>query len=461
MKKRGNDMKTGSRADANLMTEGDIRKKMLLFAIPVMLGNLFQQLYNTADSLIVGNFLGPQSLAAVASTGSLIYLIIGLFNGMSMGAGTVIARYIGARDDDFTERAVHTAIAVGLLFSVVISAGGYFLAEPLLRLMGSPEDVLPQSARYLSIYFGGSFSVIMYNMFVGILQASGDSRHPLIYLVISSVINILLDLLFIAVFGMGVEGAAFATILSQLFSAVAAGIRLSRTQGAIRFRPSRIRFDGDSLRQILRYGVPTGAQSCVIDLSNVLIQSFVNSFGSAVMAGFGAYSKIEGFTFLPVGAFQMALATFVSQNIGAGEHERARKGILFGVGTGAVLSEVIGILVVIFARPILGIFGNDADVIKYGMLRAVICAPFMLLPAYAHTMSATMRGIGKPMAPMVILLSCWCAVRVFLLFTVGRVWHNVLLLCWIYPFTWTISTVVYTIYAFRLRKEFPWLKIRN
>lgn len=454
-------MDASRRQEVNMMTEGSIRKKMLLFAVPVFLGNLFQQLYNTADSLIVGNCLGEEELAAVTSTGSLIYLIIGLFNGLAMGAGTVIARHLGAGEKDRASKAVHTAVALGLVCGAAVSVLGYYGAGFLLRLMRSPENVRPISTRYLSLYFAGSFFVVMYNVFVGILQAGGDSRHPLYYLAASSVINVLLDLTFIRVLGMDVEGAAIATVISQAFSCVLAGIRLYRSRDVLRLEPKKVRFDRESLGNILHYGVPTGAQVAVIDISNVLIQSFINSFGSAAMAGLGAYSKVEGFTFLPVTAFQMAIGTFVSQNMGAKKYERARRGILFGVASTVILSEVIGVIVAIFARPILRAFirGGSALTIGYGMKRALACAPFMLMPAYAHAMSAVMRGIGKPMAPMVVMLCCWCAVRVTLLYTVGLFWKNILLICWVYPFTWLLSTVAYTVYVIKLRKEFPWLRL--
>ena len=440
------------------MTRGSISKVMTRFAVPVLIGNLFQQLYNTADSMIVGNTLGKEALAGVTSTGSLIYLIIGLFYGLAMGAGTVISRFIGARDDEATGKAVHTTVALGLVCGIVVSVAGSLMAETMLRWMGSPEDVRPISTRYLRIYFAGGFFVVMYDMFVGILQATGDSRHPLYYLAASSVINIVLDLLFIRVFDMDVEGAAIATVISQAFSAFMAGAKLLRSRDATRLRIRRIGFDRETCKLVLRYGLPTGAQGAVIDFSNVLIQTFINSFGKIAMGGFGAYSRIEGFIFLPVTAFQMATATFVSQNIGANEFERARKGIFFGVGTTMVLSEIIGLIVTLFCRPILSWFNTDAEVIRYGMMRGVVCAPFMLLPAYAHAMSAVMRGIGKPVTPMVVLLSCWCAVRVAVLFTVGKVWHDPRLVCWIYPFTWTLSTIVYTVYAVKLTKQLPWLK---
>lgn len=451
-------MKTKPREEAGLLTSGSIRKKMLYFAIPVLIGNLFQQLYNTVDSLIVGKYLGPEALAAVTSTASLIYLVLGFFNGLALGAGTVIARHIGAQDRTYTEKSVHTAVAMGLACGIGMSILGYFGAGPILKLMGSPEDVLPISTRYLSIYFGGSFSMIIYNMFIGILQAAGDSKHPLVYLVISSIVNVILDILFIAVFGMGVEGAAIATVLSQVLSMIMAGIRLHRSESMVRLRFKNIRFESECLGMILKYGIPTGGQGAVIDLSNVLIQSFINSFGSAAMAGLGAFSRIEGFAFTAMIAFQLATATFVSQNIGAQEFERARKGIVFGVGTTVIISETLGILIWIFARKLLGIFSTDPDVIAYGIVRACITSPLMFLPAYSHAMSAVMRGIGKPMAPMVVMFTCWCAVRVIVLMTIGQIWHDILLICWLYPFTWVLSTTAYTIYALKLRKEFPWLR---
>ena len=445
------------REDKNLMTSGDVKRKILLFALPVFLGNLFQQMYNTADSLIVGRFLGKEALAGVTSTGSLVYLIIGMFNGLAMGAGTVIARHIGAGDDAAVEKDVHTSIALGLLCSVIVSIGGYYIAEPVLRLMGSPEKVLPISAKYLRIYFAGSFSVIMYNVFVGILQASGDSKNPLIYLVISSIVNIILDVVFIAVFGMDVAGAAVATVISQTLSAVLAGIRLYKSQGVIRMRLSGIRFESNSLKNILRYGIPTGGQVAVIDLSNVLIQSYINSFGDVAMAGLGAYSKVEGFMFLPITAFQIATATFISQNIGAKQFKRARSGIFFGVITMVAVSEVIGLIAFAFREFFVGAFNSDPYVIYYGVQRANTCAPLIMLAAYAHAMSAVMRGIGKPMTPMLVMLTCWCAVRVLVLFTLGKIWHVIGLICWIYPITWLLSAIVYTIYALHLREEFPWL----
>ncbi len=446
-------MYMGKAEDRNLLTVGDFRKKIILFALPIFIGNLFQQLYNTVDSLIVGNYLGPRALAAVSSTGSYVFLVIGFFIGLSMGAGTVIARNIGAGDRIQVERSVHTAVALGLTAAVLMSFFGVFCSEAVLKLMGTPADVFPLSAAYLKVYFAGAAGLVMYNTFVGILQAAGDSRHPLVYLIVSSVINIFLDLLFVAVFHMGVEGAALATVISQIFSALLAMRRLVRTDANYGLRIRKIGFDPFNLKEILRFGVPTAVQACVVDLSNMMIQTYINSFGSMAMAGIGAYSKLEGFAFLPVSSFSIAMSTFVSQNIGADNRERAGKGIVFGLLTAVLLIEAIGLTMYLFAPQLVSFFSRDPEVIVYGVGRAKVCTLFFCLMGFSNISSSIMRGLGKPVAPLVIMLVCWCAVRVIVLMTVGQVWHNILLVYWIYPFTWTLSSVTYILYYGRLKKQ--------
>ena len=326
-----------------LMTEGSIRRKMLGFALPILAGYFFQQLYSTVDALIVGNYLDADALAAVTSTGSYTYLMIGFVAGFATGAGIIIARHIGAGHRESTEKAVHTAVAVGLFFSVLLTAAGTLLTPGILRLMGTPASVFDRSCRYLQVYFAGASALVMYNMFVSILQASGESRFPLVCLVVSSLTNIVLDILFISAFHMDVEGAALATVLSEILSMVLAGGRLLKSRETIRLRPRRIRVDRESLRYIVRYGFPTAMQGCVIDLSNMLIQSYINSFGRNAMAGIGSSTKLEGFMFLPVTAFSMALTTFVSQNTGAGKHDRVRSGARFGLLCTAGILLVFGV----------------------------------------------------------------------------------------------------------------------
>lgn len=432
----------------HLMTEGSIHRKIIGFAIPVFIGYLFQQLYNTADSLIVGRFLGANALAAVSTNGAFINLLIGFFLGFSTGAGVIIARHIGAGDPRQTERAVHTAVSLGLIGSVLISLLGVAVTPLVLCWMGTPEEVFAEAQKYLRVYFAGATGLIMYNIFVGILQASGDSRHPLVYLIVSSIVNVILDVLFVAVISMGVEGAALATILSQLLSMVLAGTRLMRTTESIRVNPRKLVIDHENLRFIVQNGLPTGMQNSVIDLSNILIQSYINSFGGLAMAGIGASCKIEGFAFLPCIAFSMALTTFVSQNLGAKQYGRVREGMRFGILCALAMIELMGVMLFIFAPQIIALFNSDPQVIQFGVSRARVCALFYCLVGFSHVASAVMRGLGKPMTPMLIMLLCWCAVRILVLFTLGQVVHDIRLCYWIYPVTWTISSTVY-LFVFR------------
>ena len=436
-----------------LMTSGDYRKKIIYFALPIFLGNLFQQFYNTADSLIVGNFLGSHALAAVSSTGSLIFLLIGFFLGFSSGSGVIIAREIGARNDANTERAVHTAVMLGIGFSILMTVAGVFGADAMLRMIGIPAEVFHDASLYVRIYFAGSTGLVMYTIFVGILQASGDSRHPLYYLITSSIINIILDLLFITVFHMGVDGAALATIISQLISMALAGYRLMNIDSACRIMLSKLKIDPSFLKEIFAYGLPTAMQGCVIDFANLMIQAYVNSFGPNAMAGIGAYSRIEGFMFLPVTAFGIALTTFVSQNIGARQEERAFQGIRFGTVCTLISIELIGVAIYVFAPQLISMFIQDPDVIYYGVLRARICSLFFFLLGFSHVTSSVMRGLGKPVVPMAVMLICWCAVRVIAILLLGDTFHSVAFVSWLYPITWFLSSLVYVYQYYRIYQE--------
>ena len=435
------------------MTEGTVWKRIVRFAVPVFIGQLFQQMYNTVDSLIVGKMIGTSALAAVTATGSIIYLIVGFFMGFSMGAGVVIARDIGAGDERAVQRSVHTTVAMGLVATVIMTALGMLLTPVICGWMGTPDDVFPEATLYLRTYFAGSIGLVFYNLFVGILQASGDSKHPLYYLIFSSVLNAILDFSFIRFLHMGVEGAALATIIGQFVSAVLVMRRLLRTDEVIRFVPKLIRFDRGKLIQIVQIGLPTALQACVIDLANMMIQSYINSFGKVAMAGIGASTKLEGFIFLPVNAFSMAISTFVAQNLGAGERGRVRQGIKFGLITSVLVVEALGALMVVFSPQLVALFDSNPEVIHYGSLRGQICGFFFCLCGFSHVSSAVMRGAGKPVVPTVVMLTCWCAVRVVTLMTIGRVYHNILLAIWIYPITWSLSAIVYVFYMRHLRKK--------
>ena len=434
-----------------LMTEGKYKSQIFLFAVPIFIGALFQQMYNTVDALIVGNYLGSDALAAVSSTGALTFLLVGFFWGLSNGAGVVIARFIGARDEKRTFRAVHTAMGIGLVCGMILTTIGVLLSPAMLRIMQTPQSVYSDAETYLAIYFGGSFFLVMYNMMVAILQAAGDSRHPLIYLVISSLTNIVLDIAFIAILKMGVEGAALATIISECLSMLLCLQRLMRIHESYRVELKKIYFDKSCVLQMMRIGVPTAFQATVIDIGNILIQSYINSFGAFAVAGIGAYVKVEGFCFLPVISFATAVTTFVSQNFGAGKMDRVRKGAYFSIFCVVVLIEVIGVLMFIFAPQLVGAFSSDPLVIAFGTGRARVCSLFYFTMGFSHLASAVLRGLDRPVIPTVVLMVCWCLVRVVSVLTIGQVWHRIELAYWLYPVTWMLSTVLFVVI---LVKEF-------
>lgn len=429
-----------------LMTEGPIWKKIIMFALPLFLGNLFQQLYNTADSLIVGNFLGSDALAAVSSSGSLIFLMVGFFNGIAMGAGVVVARYYGARHIEHVQRAIHTDIAFGLAAGAVLTVIGLLLAPKLLVWMGTPTDVLPNSILYFRIYFCGSLAFVMYNVLVGILQSIGDSQHPLIYLIISSLINIALDLLFVGVLGLGVGSAAMATIISQFVSAALCLNRLLHSPEDYRVSIRKIRFDPVMLQQIIQNGLPAGIQNSIISLANVVVQSNINSFGKMAMAGCGAYSKIEGFGFLPVTCFSLALSTFVSQNLGARQYDRVKKGTRFGILCSITLAEIIGICIYVLSPYLVAAFNSDPEVVSFGVMQARTVTLFYCLLSFSHCMAGILRGAGKATVPMFTMMVCWCVIRISYITIAVRIIPDIRTVFWAYPLTWTLSTIVFLTY---------------
>ena len=429
----------------NLLTEGSIRRKLLLFTLNIFLGNLFQQLYNTADSVIVGNFLGHNALAAVSSSGNLIFLVNGLFIGISMGAGIVISNFVGAKAKEQISLSVHSTIALGILSSVILTTIGVLFAPPILRLMNTPESVLPNSIAYFRIYFAGSFGFVMYNTFNGILRAVGDSRHPLYYLIVSSVTNVILDIVLIAGLGFGVGAAAFATAVSQLFSALLAFNRLRKINADYKIELKKIKLDKFMTRKIIRYGIPSGLQNSVMSLSNVVIQSYINTFGEFAMAGIGAYGKIEGFIFIPITSFGMATTTFVGQNLGAQEYDRIKKGLRFGITCVTLSCLVLGALMMVFSKELISMFDNHPEVIAYGMERARVVSMFFALCGFTHIMAAVMRGSGRPTVSLMIFLICWCVVRIVIIALLGPIVKSLALTHWIYPVTWLMSSLAFLI----------------
>lgn len=431
------------------MTEGSIPGLMIRFAAPLFFGNLFQQLYNTADALIVGRYLGDSALAAVSSTGSLIFLLISLFEGIAAGAGVIISRYFGARDNEKLHLAVHTSVAFAVAAGLILTAAGTGLTPWILRLMGTPEDVMPLAVTYTRIFFAGSLTLVMYNSLRGIMQAVGDGKDPLIFLAISSIINVILDIVFIRYFHAGVGGAALATVISQLISAVLCFRKLLLTQEEYRVVIRDIRFDKNMLRLIINYGLPSGLQNSVIAIANVVVQSNINAFGTMAMSGLGAYSKIEGFAFLPITSFNIALTTFVGQNLGAGEYTRTRRGARFGIICAVCMAELIGVLFYLAAPVLIGCFTEEPEAIAFGVEKVHICALFFCLLAASHSFSAVLRGAGKAVVPMIAMLSFWCVVRVAFLRIAVPIFKTIAVVNWVYPLTWFLSTVFFTIYYFK------------
>ncbi len=428
------------------MTVGNPYRLILEFAIPIFLSQVFQQFYNTADTLIVGKFLGTEALAAVSSSGNLIFLLTSFFIGTAMGAGVVISRYFGARDYENVSRAVHATIVLGIICGVFLTVVGVAFTPVLLQWMDTDPDIMPQAVEYFRYYFLGVFAVVEYNNCKSIMNALGDSKRPLYYLIISSLLNIVLDLLFIGGFGWGVWSAAVATIISQAVSMILCLMHLCKKGTFYQVELKKLRFDGKMVKEIIYYGFPAGIQNSVIGLANVIVQTNINSFGKLATAAYGSYSKIEGFAFLPVNSFTMALTTFIGQNLGAREHERAKKGANFGIWSSVLCAELIGVAIYAAAPYLIQMFSDNPEVIAIGTRQARIEALFFCLLAYSHAIAAVCRGAGKAFVPMFIMLAIWCVLRICYITIVMKVKHDLVYIYWAYPLTWGISSVIYLIY---------------
>ena len=350
------------------MTDGSIAGHLTAFAIPLLLGNVFQMLYNTVDSIVVGNFVGKEALAAISSTTMIVNIMIFFFNGFSIGGGVVISRYFGARKMKELHQTVETTIAVTILFGIFFTFAGFLLVPAMLKLMQTPEDVFPQAKVYLEIYFGGALGLLLYNMGSGILRAVGDTKRPLYFLIFTSLLNTVLDLFFVIVLKAGIAGAAYATIFSQFLSAFLVLLLLLRTDDIYRLTLKDLRIDLPILRMILAIGLPAGVQSMITSVSNVFVQSYINGFGSGCMAGWGTYNKLDSFIFLPINSLSQAATTFVSQNIGAGKWERANKGAVRSIQMAVGVTVLIATILVLLAPQATALFTNDEEVIHYGVL---------------------------------------------------------------------------------------------
>ena len=431
------------------MTEGNTYSLMLGFALPTLLSEVFQQLYNTADAFIVGKCLGTSALAAVTSSGTLIFLLVSFFIGMSMGAGVVISRYFGAKKEDEVSRAIHTVLAFGIVSGILLTVVGVAFTPTFLKWMQTDPEVMPQAVEYFRYYFLGAMALVLYNICRSIINALGDSRRPLYYLIFSSLLNIVLDVLFLGVFGWGVWSAAAATVLSQMASVVFCMAYLLQNGNIFTVDLRKIRFHRDMLSEIVRYGLPSGVQNSVIAFANVIVQSQINSFGKLAMAAYGTHAKIEGFAFLPITSFNMACTTFISQNLGAKQYDRAKSGARFSIFAAVLLAEAIGVCYFIFAPAFIGFFDQTPGVIAFGVQQARTVALFYCLLAFSHSVAAVCRGAGKAFVPMCVMLSVWCVVRILYIIIVMRLTGEIRYIYWAYPLTWGISSVIYLIYYLR------------
>lgn len=430
-----------------MMTEGAIWKKILFFSIPLILGNLFQQLYNTVDSIIVGNFIGSNALAAVGSGGSFINLLIGFCVGASAGAGVVISQAYGAQDKERLYKAVHTTVAIAITAGIVVTIAGIVLAPVVHKVMGTPTEVYQDAVTYLRVYFWGMVFSVVYNMSAGILNAVGNSRRSLIYLMIAAFSNIFLDLFFVVVLKMGVVGVALATDISQFLSCVFIIGYLLKTNEIYKLKFKEIRFHRNLVTNIIKIGLPTGIQNIVIALSNVIIQSGINSFGAVVMAGFTSYVKIDGFNFLPVMSFSMAATTFTGQNIGAGKIDRVKKGMKVSLAMGMGYAMATGFLLYNIAPLAMGIFTQDLEVVECGVYLMKFFCPFYWILAFIHVMAGTIRGTGKTLPPMIIILVSLCLFRIVWIATVVPVIGELYGLIMVYPLSFVVGAILTILYS--------------
>lgn len=431
--------------EKTLMTQGPIGRILLRFALPLFLGNLFQQLYNTVDSLVVGNFSGNEALAAVSSSGSLCFLIIGFFQGVFAGASVVISRRYGARDGEGVDRAVHATVIFSLAAGLLMTALGVGFTPAILRWIGTPENVMPDSVLYFRIYCSGLLGLVLYNTANGIFQALGDSRHPLYYLIVSSVVNVVLDLLFVAVWDMGVAGAALATVIGQCLSALLGFLHLMSGRFLVRVSLRRLRADPAVLGLIFRLGLPSGVQNSVIAIANVVVQSHINAFGDNAMAGCGSYFKVEGFVFLPITCLTLAMTTFVSQNLGAQRYDRVKEGARLGTLMTVGLSEAVGVAVFLLAPFLIGLFTPDPAVIAFGVRQARVEALFYCMLAFSHSAASILRGAGRAVIPMAVMLAVWCVFRIsYITFMMPR-FQDITVVFTAYPITWSISSILFAL----------------
>jgi putative MATE family efflux protein len=443
-------MKKGERQQVKenkgLMTQGVIWKQLLWFAFPLLLGNLFQQFYNTVDSIVVGNYIGANALAAVGASTPIINLLVGMFAGLGTGAGVVIARFFGARDDRGVHDGVHTTIALCIVSGIAMSLIGTGLSPQILKWMHTPPEVMEGSITYLQIYFMGVGAMMIYNMGSGILRAVGDSRTPLYFLIASSILNIVLDLVFVIRIQMGVAGVAWATLVAQVVSASLVLIRLCRSKESYRLILRDIRFHKKVLLETIRIGLPGGIQNAVVSFSNVIVQYNINSFGAAAVAGCSTYTKVDGFAVLPVMSFSMAVTTFTGQNIGAKNYERVKQGAKTCLKISAAVTLTLSAALLLFGGKLLRVFSSDEVVLRYAVDMMHYLVPGYLFLAVAQTYCGVVRGAGISLVPMLALVGNMCVLRMIWIWAAMPVFHSITVVYLGYSLTWVTSALTMVIY---------------
>lgn len=429
------------------MTQGSIIRHLVLFALPLLAGNIFQQLYNTVDTWVVGNYVGNEAFSAVGSVGPAINMLIGLFMGLSSGAGVVISQYYGARQQDRVSDAVHTSMVMTLILSVVFTVLGLALVPYALQLMNTPPEVLPESTAYLEIYFAGISGLMIYNMGSGILRAVGDSQRPFYYLVVCAVINTVLDLFFVIKLHMGVEGVAWATVIAQWVSAVLVTVQLFRTDSCVKLYLRRLRIVWPMLKKILAVGLPSALQMAVTSFSNVFVQSYINYFGSDCMSGWTAYSKIDQLIFLPMQSLALAATTFVGQNLGIGDVERAKRGTRTAFVMSLVSTAVLAAPIMAFAPQLTAFFNSKPEVVQWGSLVLRCATPFYLVCCVNQVYTSALRGAGNSRTPMIIMLCSFVVLRQIYLYVVFNfIARDFLLIALSYPVGWVVCSLATLIY---------------
>ena len=430
------------------ITEGVIWKQLLIFFFPILMGTFFQQMYNTVDTIIVGRLVGTEALAAVGATGPLVSMVNGFFIGVSSGATVVLSQAYGAGDRKGVSDSIHTGVALSLLLGVMLTAIGICLGGRVMGWMGTPENCMADATTYLRIYFAGSIGTVVYNMGAGILRAMGDSKRPMLFLMVTCILNVVLDLLFVAVLHMGVAGAALATVLSQMISAVLPIVVLLR-QKEDQLELRKLRIERSLLGRILRIGIPAGLQFVTFDFSNILIQSGINSFGDITMAAWTAHGKTDALTWMVTGAFGVSITTFVGQNFGAQKYSRIRKGTWTCLAMGVVMVAALDALLLAFRTPILGIYTDNPEVIAVGSMVMLSIMPYEFLFMPIEVFAGTMRGVGYSLMPTLITGSCVCLFRVVWLMTAVRHWHSLKTLTLSYPLSWALAAAVFLAVYFK------------